>query len=308
MILRKCLSMEEGRGIIIEVIIITVKTFKPDRYQKHTIEISYLMDKDVVFSTSVVITDGVGKVVLRNSWNTKLSKTEAYMKSKAMIDERIKDRKGKTIIKSSVSAKTPTTATKATGKEYTTDTIIFKGLKINTVYEKNNGIIIKTHVNVKRETGDTALTYHNWDGKINKSEAQKWAKEVIIKNKDSWIKSDKTKSIETIVKRVCGAYIGNDDTDPEDIVQFRKSGTQLRFSAHLITGDRGPRQDHGGEDGDSWMGSSELARVSKPFYDKWRPRARDLQSKLTAAGIKNARVDVEYGEKGHVFLEVTGNA
>ena len=79
----------------------------------------------------------------------------------------------------------------------------------------------------------------------------------------------------------------------------RKGDYYLDFN----TDDRGPRTDHGGEDGDGWMGSEEIRRVSKPYIDKWRPRLDQLEKELKQAGV-DVKTYVDYGEKGHVALQL----
>lgn len=84
-----------------------------------------------------------------------------------------------------------------------------------------------------------------------------------------------------------------------------RDGSPLSIlDAYIETGDRGPRMDHGGESGDGWMGSAEIEREFSPYGKKWAPRAKALEEKLQAEGYPNAKVSVDYGEKGHIGLSV----
>ena len=76
------------------------------------------------------------------------------------------------------------------------------------------------------------------------------------------------------------------------------------LDAYIETPDRGPRQDHGGPDGDGWMGATEVERLFAPYRKKWQPRVERLERALKDAGYKNARVGLEYGEKGHIGVNV----
>ena len=72
------------------------------------------------------------------------------------------------------------------------------------------------------------------------------------------------------------------------------------------TDDRGPRTDHGGgEDGDDWADEEQIEEWARPFRDKWYPRLDKLKADLTKKGYKVDRVGMEYGEKGHIGLEVS---
>lgn len=76
----------------------------------------------------------------------------------------------------------------------------------------------------------------------------------------------------------------------------------------LETGQRGPRTDHGGgEDGDGWMSNEQIRRVSKPYYDYWNPKLANFKKQLKEKGIVLNNIDMEYGEKGHIYLELSVN-
>ena len=71
------------------------------------------------------------------------------------------------------------------------------------------------------------------------------------------------------------------------------------------TEDRGPRTDHGGgEDGEEWMSSAQQQREFAPYMKKWAPKAKEMQNALLKQGII-AHVSPHWGEKGHIYLEVT---
>lgn len=71
------------------------------------------------------------------------------------------------------------------------------------------------------------------------------------------------------------------------------------------TGDRGPRTDHGGgEDGQGWMSNAQQQRAFAPYMKKWAPKAKEMQKALLKQGII-ANVSPSWGEKGHIYLEVT---
>lgn len=76
----------------------------------------------------------------------------------------------------------------------------------------------------------------------------------------------------------------------------------------LETGDRGPRTDHGGgDDGDGWMSPGQIQRVAKPYYDKWNPRLKTFITRLKEKGVKVKSAYVDYGEKGHISLNLELN-
>jgi hypothetical protein len=71
------------------------------------------------------------------------------------------------------------------------------------------------------------------------------------------------------------------------------------------TKDRGPRTDHGGgEDGDDWMDDEQIRQARAPYVKKWGPRLEQLKTDLKKYGIQ-AEAYVDYGEKGHVTLQLT---
>ena len=71
------------------------------------------------------------------------------------------------------------------------------------------------------------------------------------------------------------------------------------------TDDRGPRTDHGGgEDGDGWMSSEQIARCAAPYEKKYQPKIDSVVSSLRKLGF-DTRGHVEYGEKGHIMIMIT---
>lgn len=73
----------------------------------------------------------------------------------------------------------------------------------------------------------------------------------------------------------------------------------------LETGERGPRTDHGGEDGEGWMSPSEIQRHRAPYEKKWMPILKDFQKRLAKHGIQTGEPYVDYGEKGHIALQLS---
>lgn len=74
----------------------------------------------------------------------------------------------------------------------------------------------------------------------------------------------------------------------------------------LETGERGPRTDHGGgEDGDGWMSPGQIERLRQPYEKKWMPILKDFQKRLTKHGIQTSEPYVDYGEKGHISLQLS---
>ena len=78
-------------------------------------------------------------------------------------------------------------------------------------------------------------------------------------------------------------------------------------NAIIETGDRGGRQDHGGPSGDGWMGSEEIEANFAPFRKRWQPKVERLQKDLQDAGFKDLKVGLDYGEKGHVSIQIWGS-
>jgi hypothetical protein len=73
----------------------------------------------------------------------------------------------------------------------------------------------------------------------------------------------------------------------------------------IETGERGPRTDHGGgEDGDGWLSSSEIQKLAKPYKMHYEPKLKDLANTLKSKGITVEEYYVDYGEKGHVSLQI----
>ena len=71
----------------------------------------------------------------------------------------------------------------------------------------------------------------------------------------------------------------------------------------VATGDRGPRLDHGGGNGDDWMDDEHVNKLYTAAEKKWGPKAKSLEDALAKAGI-SAKIRVDYNEKG--FISLTG--
>jgi hypothetical protein len=77
------------------------------------------------------------------------------------------------------------------------------------------------------------------------------------------------------------------------------------FQMEGSTGDRGSRTDHGGGyDGDGWMDDDQVAAASSPFKNKWDPVCKEIEADLRKKGYTDARVVVDYDEKGHIDLSL----
>lgn len=84
-------------------------------------------------------------------------------------------------------------------------------------------------------------------------------------------------------------------------------GEKGDYYLYFSTDDRGPRTDHGGgEDGDDWMDDEQIRQVSRPYINKWSPRLQQLEQDLAKEGVI-AQGYVDYGEKGHVSLQLKIN-
>lgn len=81
---------------------------------------------------------------------------------------------------------------------------------------------------------------------------------------------------------------------------------KIDVNAYLMTGDRGPRMDHGSGE-DSWMTDGEYESAVTPYERKYKPVVERLQGKLNDAGFSNVKVSMDYGEKGHIALNVYGD-
>lgn len=89
---------------------------------------------------------------------------------------------------------------------------------------------------------------------------------------------------------------------------YRGTWEGEKGSYYLATDDRGPRTDHGGgDDGDGWMSSGQIARVAKPYEEKWNPRLKSFVARLKEKDLKVKNAYVDYGEKGHVSLNLELN-
>lgn len=88
-------------------------------------------------------------------------------------------------------------------------------------------------------------------------------------------------------------------------VDSRRAQVEYVLSGSVLTGDRGPRTDHGGgDDGEDWMSYEDITRHAEPYRKKWQPKADALQASLRGGGYPTATVRVDYGEKGHITLAI----
>lgn len=90
------------------------------------------------------------------------------------------------------------------------------------------------------------------------------------------------------------------------ITDLHLSRDNTYFDTYIQTPDRGPRTDHGGGvDGDEWMDDYQLESVSKPYREKYKPFMESLKTNLEKK-YKDVDVYFDYGEKGHVGIQVSG--
>ncbi len=80
--------------------------------------------------------------------------------------------------------------------------------------------------------------------------------------------------------------------------------TGLKFvdNAHL-TGERGHRLDHCGEEGEDWATPEELTALRKPYEAIWNPKMKEYVKALKKAGYPS-NAYMEYGEKGHIEIQI----
>lgn len=122
-----------------------------------------------------------------------------------------------------------------------------------------------------------------------------------IKVARKYKESDKVKIID-IVRHSMYSYLGRSDEGEPVQTSFRDG----KFNLYISTRDRGPRTDHGGgEDGDGWMSSDEIRRVARPYEQKYKPILERLVKDLKSGGFKVTQSYVDYGEKGHISLDVS---
>jgi len=72
------------------------------------------------------------------------------------------------------------------------------------------------------------------------------------------------------------------------------------------TKDRGQRLDHAGEEGEDWATDEEIDEFRRPYELKWDPELESLRDSLVKKGYKKKDIsyNVDYGEKGHIGLNV----
>lgn len=114
--------------------------------------------------------------------------------------------------------------------------------------------------------------------------------------------SDKGKIID-IIKNSLYSYLSREDDENERIQTSFRDG---KFNVYVSTRDRGPRTDHGGPpDGDGWMTYDQIENAAKPYRQKYKPILEKLGKDLKTGGFKMTNSSVDYGEKGHISLDVT---
>jgi len=90
------------------------------------------------------------------------------------------------------------------------------------------------------------------------------------------------------------------DASPSRRIEWDQHGT----SFYGQTDDRGPRTDHGGgDDGEDWMDDEQIRDAAAPYYRKWKGPMAQMEKDLAKKGI-TATVRMDYGEKGHIALDV----
>jgi hypothetical protein len=97
------------------------------------------------------------------------------------------------------------------------------------------------------------------------------------------------------------AGLGYYDSD----IDLREWNGKQFVDIRIITGDRGPRIDHGGgDDGDDWMDDYQVEDAAAPYRKKWQPKIDRAKEKFESLGIfQKVEGYVDYGEKGHVDLD-----
>jgi hypothetical protein len=79
-------------------------------------------------------------------------------------------------------------------------------------------------------------------------------------------------------------------------------GSGGRFWIEL--GIRGPRTDHGGgDDGEGWMSSRQIEKVSKPYFKQAKPKMDRIKQQLKDLGYRVKDLRLDYGEKGHISVD-----
>ena len=85
---------------------------------------------------------------------------------------------------------------------------------------------------------------------------------------------------------------------------LEKDGTEAEVE--FFSGYRGPRTDHGGgEDGDEWMDDYQVAEVRNRAIKTLTPSIKNAKKWLANKKYKIKEFYVEYGEKGHVYIQYT---
>lgn len=81
---------------------------------------------------------------------------------------------------------------------------------------------------------------------------------------------------------------------------FEADGNQVM----IYDVDRGPRTDHGGIDGEGWMCPTEINEQYTKYLKRFKSVIELIELTLKDKGYR-ARVDLDYGEKGHVSLMIS---
>ena len=98
---------------------------------------------------------------------------------------------------------------------------------------------------------------------------------------------------------------------------FLKSGMKITdvdidkdgksFTAYIDTGERGPRTDHGGgPDGDGWMSYEQVEKLRKTYGKPFEPTLDKIKNEFGKRFKGTIKGQVDYGEKGHVGLYISG--
>jgi len=81
----------------------------------------------------------------------------------------------------------------------------------------------------------------------------------------------------------------------------------IRVNAYIETGDRGERIDcGGGDDGEEWMEEHQVESVAEPYKQKWKPTIDRYNKMFKDAGYTDLHAEIDYGEKGHVSINIHG--
>jgi hypothetical protein len=89
----------------------------------------------------------------------------------------------------------------------------------------------------------------------------------------------------------------------KDMIEVSRNGKDKDNFEHIwiVTGDRGPRTDHGGgKDGDGWLDSYQIEHFKKPYVKKYADQCKKLEK-----FFKGYKTQIDYGEKGHISIVVS---